>query len=54
MPTQDRCDDLPPAAKGYRHQLHAGIAQDTLKKMGYLKVENYGSLEQARKLLPAP
>ncbi len=32
----------------------AGIAQDTLKKMGYLKVENYGSLEQARKLLPAP
>jgi phage shock protein E len=32
----------------------SGIAQETLKKMGYLKVENYGSMEQARKLLPAP
>lgn len=29
----------------------SGIAQETLKKMGYLKVENYGSIEQARKLL---
>ena len=27
------------------------IAQETLKKMGYLKVENYGSIEHARKLL---
>jgi len=29
----------------------SGIAQETLKKMGYLKVENYGSIDQARKLL---
>jgi len=29
----------------------SGKAQETLKKMGYLHVENYGSLEQARKLL---
>lgn len=29
----------------------ASRAQETLKKMGYLHVDNYGSLEQARKLL---
>ena len=29
----------------------SGIAQEILKKMGYLKVENYGSIDQARKLL---
>ena len=29
----------------------SSIAQATLKKMGYLKVQNYGSIDQARKLL---
>lgn len=32
----------------------SGIAQQTLKKLGYLKVENYGSIDQARKLLSSP
>jgi phage shock protein E len=32
----------------------AGIAQETLKKMGYQKVENYGGIDQARKRLSAP
>ncbi|MBK5204074.1 MAG: rhodanese-like domain-containing protein [Polaromonas sp.] len=32
----------------------SGIAQETLKKMGYLKVQNYGSMDQARKLLSSP
>ena len=32
----------------------SGIAQQTLKKLGYLKVENYGSMDQARKLLSSP
>ncbi|MFZ4479886.1 MAG: rhodanese-like domain-containing protein [Rhodoferax sp.] len=29
----------------------SGIAQDILSKMGYLKVKNYGGIDQARKLL---
>lgn len=32
----------------------SGIALETLKKMGYFKVENYGSIDQARKLLSSP
>ena len=32
----------------------SGIAQETLKKMGYLNVENYGGLEQVQKLLSSP
>jgi phage shock protein E len=32
----------------------AGIAQETLKKMGYQKVENYGGIDEARKRLSAP
>lgn len=33
----------------------AGVAQETLKKMGFLHVENYGGMEQARsKLLQKP
>lgn len=32
----------------------SGIAQDTLKKLGYSKAENYGGMEQARKLLQKP
>lgn len=29
----------------------SGIAQETLKKMGFTRVENYGGMDQARQLL---
>ncbi len=32
----------------------SGMAQETLKRMGFLHVENYGGMEQARKLLQKP
>ena len=32
----------------------SGIAQETLKKMGYLNVQNYGGLDQALKRLSSP
>lgn len=32
----------------------SGLAQATLKKMGFQHVENYGGIEQARKLLQKP
>jgi phage shock protein E len=32
----------------------SALAQETLKKMGFSHVENYGGIEQARKLLQKP
>ena len=32
----------------------SALAQETLKKMGFLHVENYGGIDQARKLLQKP
>jgi phage shock protein E len=32
----------------------SGVAQETLKKLGFSKAENYGGLEEARKRLQKP
>jgi phage shock protein E len=40
-----------PIALYCRSGRRAGVAQDTLRSMGYEDVQNYGSLEEARKRL---